>query len=655
MRDWTISWRTVVRFQLIESPFLILLTFGWVSLLSVELRSVLAPAAVVSVLRLVTTVASLRVLLRPVDGWREAARVGDDARLLAAGEAIRRAPTRFMGVFSIAWTGSFVLATAYVWFAMADRAPIGRGELTAVGLMCVAILTGAWSFAFSVTSRLLGSERVALSRALIERGLGVSAPRTSLSARLLVLMLGYVLASGSLIAVAGVSNNAAFNRSHAISELARVGSSEAARIAAGHPPEHGTILRTAELPPIPQTAAIDELPELGAMRVVLDRRRAQASVAVPLERDRWLLVEGPVERKGDNHGAMLLAFALVLALWGPITAVLTTRSMIDPLREIEAAMRRVVEVGDISQVEHLPIIHEDELGALTHSFNGMVDNLRGLSEAALLVAAGDLSILVEQRGELPDAFRGMLEQLHEIVVEIRATAVDVAAASAEIYAAAQGQEAAAAETSSKVREMSATVGSLAESAEQITTKANDVLLNAERTLATTDEVVAKINQLSARANGVGDLLEAIRDVADRSDLLALNGSLEATRAGEAGRGFALVAAEMRRLAERVTGTVADVRVQVADIEGSGVTTVLATEENRQLADDTAGAAREIFEVTRKQSEDTAQVSLTMQTMTEFVLTASVSTSQTRAAVAGLRQRVEELDRLTRQFELRGDA
>jgi methyl-accepting chemotaxis protein len=300
-------------------------------------------------------------------------------------------------------------------------------------------------------------------------------------------------------------------------------------------------------------------------------------------------------------------------------------------------------------------VQDDEIGAMTHCFNRLVHNLRDVSGAAQAVARGDLTVSLDQPGDLSLAFRGMLEQLHEMVVRIRETAVDVASASSEIYAAAQEQETAAARSSDSVNEMSATVESLAESAKRITATANGVLDNAEQTLATTDVMTTRISELTAQANGVGDLLEIIREVADRSDLLALNGSLEATRAGEAGRGFALVAAEMRRLAERVTGTVADVRERVSDIKSSGSSTVMATEQSRKLANDTASAARQIVVVTRTQSEDTGHAANAMQSMSEFVIAASVSTTQTRAAAEGLRQQIDKLDRLTRQFQLRAGA
>ena len=118
-----------------------------------------------------------------------------------------------------------------------------------------------------------------------------------------------------------------------------------------------------------------------------------------------------------------------------------------------------------------------------------------------------------------------------------------------------------------VSEIGETTKSLASSAARISREVGRVFDNAESTLAATDELSSSIMELAARSAGIGELSEVISDVADRSDLLALNGALEATRVGEAGLGFALVAAEMRRLAERVTGTVRDVRptpVHIAD-------------------------------------------------------------------------------------------
>jgi methyl-accepting chemotaxis protein len=649
--SWALSWRIVAALQLVDTLFSALLLVAWASLLALDLSVVLGSALVVTGLRWGATAWRLRSLLHPTDDWRAALEAGDHERVRVAHEALQRAPGTAAITCGVAWAIAWVVETTYVWLAMGDAAPIGVSELQITALLVVALFTGSFNFVFALSNVLVTPERAALSVAAAKAGLKLEPHRSSLGSRLTSLTVGYALTATVLMTAVGWANSVAFDRYHSIVALDRAVSLDASRIAAGLAPERSDVVGADALTPGVEAGVLDSLPPTDH-RITIDRRRDQVSVAAQLSDDRWLLAEQPVihGRGGFTLQVTLFGLAMVLAI--PASTLLTIRSLLDPLRALERATQRLVDVGDVGDVGHLPVVQDDEIGAMTHCFNRLVHNLRDVSGAALAVARGDLTVSLDHPGDLSLAFRGMLEQLHEMVVRIRETAVDVASASSEIYAAAQEQETAAARSSDSVNEMSATVESLAESAKRITATANGVLDNAEQTLATTDVMTTRISELTAQANGVGDLLEIIREVADRSDLLALNGSLEATRAGEAGRGFALVAAEMRRLAERVTGTVADVRERVSDIKSSGSSTVMATEQSRKLATDTASAARQIVVVTRTQSEDTGHAANAMQSMSEFVIAASVSTTQTRAAAEGLRQQIDKLDRLTRQFQLR---
>jgi methyl-accepting chemotaxis protein len=387
----------------------------------------------------------------------------------------------------------------------------------------------------------------------------------------------------------------------------------------------------------------------------VNRRAGTASVAARLDGDRWLVVTGSVEHVDRRYEVKVLAFCAVLGVYAVVMAMVLPRSLTDPLRDLEAAMRRFVHVGDILTIAHIPVIEDDEIGTLTRCTNELLDELRKLTAAARAIAAGNLALEVDHKGDLPDAFRAMLEQLEIMVVRIRETAVGVASAASEIHATAREQEAAAMAYSDRINEVSAHISSLADAATNITGSATDVLANAEQTLSTTDSMLDKIGQLSTQASGIAESLEVIREIAERSDLLALNGSLEATRAGEVGRGFALVAAEMRRLAERVTKVVIDVRGRIAEIKSSSSNTVMATAQGHKLAEDTANAARRIFTDTQKQSGDTAHVSAAMREMAELMVGVSVATSQTRVATEDLRGQIEELDQVTRQFQLRADS
>lgn len=220
--------------------------------------------------------------------------------------------------------------------------------------------------------------------------------------------------------------------------------------------------------------------------------------------------------------------------------------------------------------------------------------------------------------------------------------VRIANVSSDIYAATQQQEAAGTEHSTSVQEVTQTMQALSESAKHIADSAQEVLANAEKARHTTDETAAKISELSTHANRISEILETIRDIADRSDLLALNASLEATRAGEAGRAFALVAAEMRRLAETVTDSVQVVKGLVADVRGSGAESVVAIEDNRKLVESTTESSRQIRLVTEQQRAVTEQISQNMRDISRVIAQSVSATQQTRTSAEVLTREAEML-------------
>jgi len=352
-----------------------------------------------------------------------------------------------------------------------------------------------------------------------------------------------------------------------------------------------------------------------------------------------------------GFGLSAAIFVLVVGIWAPVCALVLSRAISGPIESLTRAASLVVEEGQLSKMGALPVVQSDEVGVLTEKFNNLMDLMRSLSQAAQGIATGDLRVEISGTGELPDAFRSMLAGLRDIVAQIGETSVDLASAAAEIFAASQEQESAAASQSSAMVEISRTMDSLSNSAAHVSDAVQGVLSNAERTLKNTDEMVQRIGQLSSHAGRIGEILEVIREVADKSDLLALNGSLEASRAGDGGRGFALVAGEMRRLAERVTASVQDVKKLVYDIRESGSSTVMATEESRKLAEGTTEAARQITFVTQQQRSGTEQVSQSVKNIADVVAQAVSATSQTRTSAQSLKTRADTLASIVRRFRV----
>ncbi|HEY5959339.1 MAG TPA: methyl-accepting chemotaxis protein [Polyangiaceae bacterium] len=360
-----------------------------------------------------------------------------------------------------------------------------------------------------------------------------------------------------------------------------------------------------------------------------------------------------VDLPSNTAGFVLSAviFAIAIAFWAPVSAIVLARAITTPLDRLISATERIVAEGKQSEMVALPVARNDEVGRLSARFNDLLNMMRDLSRAADAIASGELRVEISRKGELPDAFRRMLESLRGMVREIRGTSVDLASAATEILAASQEQESAAASQSSAMEEINRTMDSLSASAAHVSDSVQGVLANAEQTLGTTDHMVARITELSGHANRIGEILDVIREIADRSDLLALNGSLEASRAGESGHGFALVATEMRRLAERVTASVEDVKRLVSDIRDSGSSTVAATEEGRRLANGTTEAARQITFVTQQQRSGTEQVSESIRNITDVVTQAVSATAQTRTSAQGLKGQADRLAALVKRFEL----
>ena len=118
--------------------------------------------------------------------------------------------------------------------------------------------------------------------------------------------------------------------------------------------------------------------------------------------------------------------------------------------------------------------------------------------------------------------------------------------------------------------------------------------------------------------------------------------------------LALVAAEMRRLAERVTGTVADVREQVVNIQRSSESTVTATTRSHHLAEETAKAARAIVTETDRQHASSDRASNSVRDVAQVIAQVKGATTQTRSTADGLRAQAMALERMIAAFKLRDD-
>lgn len=352
-----------------------------------------------------------------------------------------------------------------------------------------------------------------------------------------------------------------------------------------------------------------------------------------------------------DQARIIILVSILVFLFGCAVNFLIGTILVGPLRLMTSVALRIAS-GDLSQ-PGIGVSRSDEVGQMAAAFDRMLHLLRSLATIAERLGRGDLSVHLSLDGQFGEAVQRMIDGQRALVRQISDAAMKLGGAAAQIYAVMQEQEAATAKQAGSVEEVSRTMQSLHDSAGHIAESARGVFDNAQRTRQTTDGMSTNVMTLSGHTNRIAELLEVIRDIADRSDLLALNASLEATRAGDAGRAFALVASEMRRLAERVTASVQDVKSLLVDIRASAAATAISTDESRKLAEGTNESARQITMVTQQQRTATGQVLDSMREISNILGESVTSTREIRASSEMLRKTAEHLNEVVGNFKTEG--
>ena len=389
-----------------------------------------------------------------------------------------------------------------------------------------------------------------------------------------------------------------------------------------------------------------------------------------------------------------MVIALIAFLLGAVIAYYISRIITKPItkvvgltKQMNAEFDQFVEVVDAianndltknikqSEIESLGIDSKDEIGMLVKAIEGTLKN-KGKVGASMERMTTNLT--------------GMVRKLSENANQLVSAATEIASTSEQMSRGSNDQAQQVGQVSTAVEEMSATIVESARNASEATEASkgasdtatsggqlvNDTIQGMQTIAAVVRESAESIGKLAKSADQIGEIVGVIDDIADQTNLLALNAAIEAARAGEQGRGFAVVADEVRKLAERtgkataeITDMVKGIQAETEEAVASMETGVQEVDKGRELADRAGNSLTEIVNMSQRvmdmiqqiatatdeQSTAAEQISKNIENVSSVTKETATGAEQAAAAAEQLNKNAENLQNIVAQFKVTTDA
>lgn len=319
-----------------------------------------------------------------------------------------------------------------------------------------------------------------------------------------------------------------------------------------------------------------------------------------------------------------------------------------------------VAQGEGDLTKRIEVQNEDELGELSKWFNTFMDKLQEIitqvaqSTEHIASATEEISSSATQSSQSAETQKDQTNQVATAMQEMSSTVLQVS------------------ENSNKAAESARQAGDIAKSGGKIVSQTVEVI---QGLADATRDTATKIQELGKSSDQIGQIIGVIDDIADQTNLLALNAAIEAARAGEQGRGFAVVADEVRKLAERTTQATKEIAKMIKTIQEETQRAVEAMESGTKNVEDGVSSATKAGEALQdiihaseqvgemivhiataatEQSSATEQVNSNMEQIAKLVQESAIGAQQSAKACADLSNLALDMQALVGRFKLGDD-
>jgi methyl-accepting chemotaxis protein len=366
------------------------------------------------------------------------------------------------------------------------------------------------------------------------------------------------------------------------------------------------------------------------------------------------------EKKGamDRHAARMNVVQILVTVVAIIAGIVLSswiiRGILRSVGEMKFAADQAA-IGDVSQT--VKALSTDEIGEMAESFSRMITNLRQIvtrinaGTNSLASSSEELSATSDDMNKGASQLSSQTEQVVTAMTEVSQTIMDMA------------------KNATNAADASRNASDTATKGKQIVDRTAEDMLSIAKTVQEAATIIEALGTSSAQ---IGEIVNVINGIADQTNLLALNAAIEAARAGEQGRGFAVVADEVRKLAERTGQATKDITQRIQGIQQAAAESVEAMQKGSNEVDKGVAMAREasasldtivtasssamdmvqrIAAATEQQSAATEEVTQNMEHISDITKRTSASTEQIKVSAQELARLAAELKELTSFFSV----